>query len=117
MAFPSTLLGDHVCFDSETFTSGPYTVLTPSSGKRLIITGWDITVTGNTAITPIKIILGSTTHAVTSVAIAPVLANTGQFLPWRIVGISITGGVDEALKLGGGGTAGVISGTIYVTER
>lgn len=115
MATPLTLLGDHVVFVGETFTADITNVYVPSSGKRLVISGWDLTIHGNTGIVNAGIRLGSTTHAQSNFPVYPTVAN-GNNNRWCVLGVRISGGVDEVLKLMGGGTLCAVTGTIFVTE-
>jgi len=111
----ATTYGDHVTFASETFTGNLTNVLTPASGKRLVITGWSLTLSGNTAACQMTIVLGSNSHAA---AKFPIAGTTGgaPLLNWTVTGVRISGATDEVLKINGGATAGVLDGVIFVSQ-
>lgn len=116
MALPATLRNDHVCLNGETFT-GNITVYTPTSGKRLVISGWDLGTQGHTAGTcRVTIVLGSTDHASMLFAAVPAAGTAATTSIWSRQSCSINGAVNEALIINGGATNGTISGVIFVTE-
>jgi len=111
----ATTYGDHVALVSETFTGNLTNVLTPSSGKRLVITGWSLTCSGNTAACQATIVLGSNSHAATKFPIAGTVAGSPLLL-WTVTGIRINGAANEVLKINGGAAGGVLDGIIFVSE-
>jgi hypothetical protein len=116
MAFPVTLINDHLCINGETFT-GNVTVYTPTSGKRLVLTGWSIGTQGHTGGTcRTTIILGSTEHASMLFPAAAAAATAGTLNTWNVLGVSINGAINEALKINGGATSGTISGVFFLSE-
>jgi hypothetical protein len=117
MAFPSTLLGDHICIQAEAFTGNLTNVYTPSTGKKIVISGWSLWVNGNTAgVCDITIVTGSTAHASARIPASPAAAAAGNANPYQLLGVRITGGVNEVLKINGGATGATISGVIFITE-
>lgn len=111
----ATSYGDHVAFVGETFTGNLTNVLTPSSGKRLVISGWSLSCSGNTAACQATIVLGSNSHAAVKFPIAGTTAGS-PLLNWTVTGIHINGAADEVLKINGGATGGVLDGVIFVSE-
>jgi hypothetical protein len=117
MADVGTWLSDHIVLNNVTFT-GNIDLRTPTSGKKLVISGWDLQTAGHTGGTcRMTILTGSTEHASRLTPAAPATAAThGNANPWTHLGIRLSGAVDEVLKINGGATSGTISGIVYVQE-
>lgn len=107
--------GSSLTFFNEAFTGDLDAIYALVSGKRWIISGWDLTVHANSAVCPIRLELGSRVVAASHM---PVHGATAGFPKntWQIIGCRLTGQIDEALNIAGGGTAAVLNGTIFCQQ-
>jgi hypothetical protein len=105
----------HVTFVSETFTGNLSNVLTPNTGKRLVISGWSLTLSGNAAACQISLLLGSNVHVAAKFPIAGTTAGA-PLLNWTVTNVAIWGDLAESLSINGGATSGVLDGVIFVSQ-
>lgn len=105
----------HVTFVTETFTGNLANVLTPATGKRLVISGWSLTLSGNTAACQLSLLLGANVHAAAKFPIAGTTAGA-PLLNWTVTDVAIWGDLSESLSVNGGATGGVLDGVIFVSQ-
>lgn len=107
--------GSSIAIDAQAFTGNLSAIVALTSGKRWMISGWDLTMTENSTMANCQIVLGSTIKAATRFSIHT--GASGQPLNrWTVLGVSISGAIGDALNINGGGTAGVLNGVIFCQQ-
>jgi len=109
----ATVYGDSVAFVGETFTGNLSNLVTPPAGRRLIISGWSLNVSGNSAACQCTIALGANSRAAVKFPISGTVAGS-PLLSWTVTGILIGGGEGASLSINGGALGGVLDGVVFV---
>lgn len=107
--------GTSLAFFDEAFTGDLDAIYALTSGKRWIISGWDLTVHANSVVCPIRLELGTRVVAASHMPVHGATAGYPKNT-WQLVGVNLTGMINEALNIAGGGTAAVLNGTIWCQQ-
>lgn len=116
MAGPQDL-GDHVVLDASTFDGVSALEIKAVTSGKLILSGWDLTLSGTSALS--SIVFREKTSRVKHASSAFVItsgATAGMNQRCSAFGMRITIAPGQGLELAGGATGGALSGTIWVRE-
>lgn len=116
MADVGTFLLDHIVLNAVTFT-GNIDLRTPTSGKRILVTGWTLQTEGHTAGTcRVTIATNAVEHSSMLFPAVTAAGTTASLNVWTVTGARFEGVPNAVLKLLGGVGSGTISGTVFCHE-